>query len=121
MASIKGPDFVALQVRDVEKAKKFYTEVVGLEPAPKSPPDAALFLTSPIPFAVRRPQVDLDAVSQLGHGVALWFLCDDSSVLHRTLKERGALVLDDPAPGPFGLTFHFKDIDGYTITVHDKA
>jgi predicted enzyme related to lactoylglutathione lyase len=123
MASIKGPDFIALQVSDLERSKKFYTDIVGLKPAPQSPPDAVLFLTNPIPFAIRKPHpgTDLKAVSQLGHGVALWFLCDDSIQFCQSLKGKGVVVLDEPTPGPFGMTFHLKDVDGYIVTVHDKT
>ena len=121
MTSVKGPDFIALQVHDLEAARRFYRDVVGLVEAPRSLPDAVLFQTSPIPFAVRKPYVDLGQVPILGHGVALWFYCDDSVALHRRLKGSGVAVLDEPSPGPFGMTFHFRDPDGYTITVHDKA
>ncbi len=31
------------------------------------------------------------------------------------------MTVTGPEPGPFGLTFTFLDLDGYTITVHDKA
>lgn len=121
MATVKGPDFIALQVRDLEASSRFYREVVGLKAASQHPPDAVLFQTAPIPFAVRKPHVDLKATSILGHGVALWFCCDNSIELHKVLEQKGVEVLDEPTPGPFGMTFHFKDIDGYTITVHDKA
>jgi catechol 2,3-dioxygenase-like lactoylglutathione lyase family enzyme len=120
MATVKGLDFVALQVPDVEKAAKFYTEIIGLKRAPQSPPDAVLFLTSPIPFAVRKPHSPLGD-SSLGLGVALWFYCDNSIELFNKLKSNNVPLLDEPTPGPFGMTFHFKDLDGYVITIHDKA
>ena len=62
MATVTGQDFLALQVHDLEKAADFYEKVVGLKRSPKSPPDAVLFLTSPIPFAVRKPHGNLDIV-----------------------------------------------------------
>jgi catechol 2,3-dioxygenase-like lactoylglutathione lyase family enzyme len=120
MATVKGPDFIALQVQDIEKSAKFYTEMLGLKPAPKSPPDAILFLTAPIPFAVRKPHNPLGD-GQRGLGAALWFLCDNSIELYEKLKANNIDLLDQPAPGPFGMTFHFRDIDGYIITIHDKA
>jgi predicted enzyme related to lactoylglutathione lyase len=120
MAIVKGPDFIALQVPDLEKAAKFYADVVGLERAPQSPPDAVLFRTEPIPFAVRRPHQPLGN-HPLGHGAAIWFLCDNSVELFAKLKAANVTVLDEPTPGPFGMTFHFKDPDGYVITIHDRA
>jgi predicted enzyme related to lactoylglutathione lyase len=121
LPTVKGPDFIALQVRDLEASRRFYRDAVGLAESPQSPPDAVLFNTSPIPFAVRKPHVDLGLTNPLGHGVALWFYCDDSVALCSSLKSKGVQLLDEPTPGPFGMTFHFKDVDGYVITVHDKA
>lgn len=121
MTTVKGPDFLALQVRDLDASSRFYIDVVGLTASPHHPPDAVLFQTTPIPFAVRTPHVDLNATSKLGHGVALWFCCDNSVEFYQALKQKGVELLGEPVPGPFGMTFQFKDIDGYVITVHDKA
>ena len=119
MASVKGPDFVALQVRNLEASERFYTEQLGLEVDPQGPPHAVVFRTEPIPFAVREPVVDLDAVERLGWGVALWIKCDDAQELHDSLKEAEVPITQEPFGGPFGRTFTFVDPDGYTITIHD--
>lgn len=119
MAKVSGPDFVALQVRDLEAARRFYTERLGLEVDPKGPPNAVVFKTAPIPFAVRESLVDLDAVERLGWGVALWLRCDDARELHDSLKEAGVRIAQEPFDGPFGRTFAFVDPEGYTVTVHD--
>ena len=119
--SITGPDFLALQVRDLEKAAAFYENVVGLTRAPFSPPHAVVFDTQPT-FAVRdaAPGVDLEA-GPLGLGVALWMHDPNASALHDTLAAAGATILQAPFDGPFGMTFVFQDVDGYAITVHDQA
>ncbi|HET7479571.1 MAG TPA: VOC family protein [Rubrobacteraceae bacterium] len=119
MASVKGPDFVALQVRDLEASARFYEEKVGLERAPHGPSGAVVFRTEPVAFAVREPLVDLDAVDRLGWGVALWMGCDDAQGLHDSLVEAGVPIAREPFDGPFGRTFTFVDPDGYAITVHD--
>ncbi|WP_291479087.1 VOC family protein [Corynebacterium sp.] len=117
-----GPDFVALQVRDLDRAAAFYETRLGLRRAPAAPPGAVVFATSPIPFAVREPLpgVDLDEVSpHPGVGVALWLHCDSSANLHDSLVEAGVPILRAPEPGPFGVAFTFVDPDGYAVTVHD--
>lgn len=121
--TVTGPDFVALQVRDLEKAADFYENTIGLTRAPAGPPGAVVFTTSPIPFAVREPlpDVDLDLVERPGTGVALWFSCDDAQELHDRLGEAGVAILRSPAPSPFGLTFTFVDPDGYAVTVHNAS
>ncbi len=118
MANITGPDFVALQVRDLARSRQFYTEQLGLVVAPQSPPNAVVFQTAPIPFAIREPAVDLEAVPRLGWGVALWLACDDADALAASLEEAGVTLAQRPQDGPFGRQFAFVDLDGYTLTVH---
>lgn len=118
MSRAIGPDFVALQVRDLERSRKFYAEQLGLEPAPQSPPGAVVFQTEPIPFAVREPLVDLDSVDRLGWGVALWLSAEDPDDLCSSLGANGVRIVSPPEDGPFGRTFAFVDPDGYRITVH---
>jgi predicted enzyme related to lactoylglutathione lyase len=119
--AVTGPDFIALQVRDLEKAATFYEQVVGLVRAPFSPPHAVVFDTQPT-FAVRdaAPGVDLDS-GQPGLGVALWLHDPEAVTLHATVAAAGAVVVQQPFDGPFGTTFVFQDLDGYLVTVHDRA
>jgi len=121
MAKLIGPDFIALQVRDLEISKRFYTERLGLQLAGRSPPDAVVFDTKPIPLAIRKPLVDLDATSRLGWGVSLWIACDDAEELHALLVNAEVPIVAPPADGPFGRFFALSDPDGYTITVHQAA
>jgi predicted enzyme related to lactoylglutathione lyase len=118
MAKLLGPDFIALNVRDLDVAKRFYTEQLGMTVADRSPPDAVVFDTKPIPFALRRPVIDMDAVPHLGWGVALWLACDDADSLHDRLTAADVAIVAAPADGPFGRFFTFRDPDGYAITAH---
>ncbi|HUX71887.1 MAG TPA: VOC family protein [Cellulomonadaceae bacterium] len=120
--AVTGPDFIALQVRDVQKAAAFYEDQLGLTRTPAAPPGAVVFATSPIAFAVREPLpgVDLDSVERPGLGVALWLHADDARQLHDALVANAVPIVQAPAPGPFGLTFTFLDLDGYAVTIHDK-
>ena len=122
MSKMIGPDFVSLQVSDLEASRGFYVESVGLTPAAKSPPDAVVFDTQPIPFAIRRPLVDLSvADGRLGWGVSLWFACDDAEGLHSKLVAAGTAIVSPPGDGPFGRFFVFRDPDGYTLTAHQAT
>jgi len=121
MTKLLGPDFIALQVRDLAAAERFYTEQLGLTPAPQSPPDAVLFQTEPIPFALRKPLVDLDKSPKLGWGVALWMKCENADSLCASLEAKDILIIQPPVDGPFGRTFTFVDPEGYAITVHGNS
>jgi len=79
--TVTGPTFIALQVRDVERAAEFYQTRLGLKRTPVAPPGAVVFDTEPASFAVREPLpgVDLDAARpNPGVGVALWLHADDA-------------------------------------------
>jgi predicted enzyme related to lactoylglutathione lyase len=116
--TVLGPSFIALQVHDLQASARFYEEMLGLTRAPASPPGAVVFETHPVPFAVREPLVDLDAVDKLGWGVALWLKAEDAEKTHDDLVEHGVRIVTPPFDGPFGRTFAFADPDGYVVTLH---
>lgn len=121
--TVTGPDFIALQVRDLDRSAEFYETRLGLSRAPASPPGAVVFATAPASCAVREPlpDVDLDAAApRPGVGVALWLLADDAQALHDRLAATGVAIVAPPADGPFGRTFSFLDPDGYAVTIHDR-
>ncbi len=121
MPHLIGPDFIGFQVEDLEAARTFYTEVVGLKVVTNSPPGAVVFETGAVPFAVRKPLVDLENTGKLGSGVVIWFGCDDADALHDHLVEHGTQIVFAPKDGPFGRYFAFRDPFGYTITPHTVA
>jgi hypothetical protein len=89
MTTPVGPDFIALQVRDLAASRKFYVEIFGFEAAAHSPPGAVVFKTAPIPLALREPMRPLPEAGPLGVGMVLWIACSDAGVLHDTLVKRG--------------------------------
>jgi catechol 2,3-dioxygenase-like lactoylglutathione lyase family enzyme len=118
MPTVTGPDFIAFQVADLEKSAHFYSEVLGLPRAPKSPPDAVVFATSPITFVVRKPVQEFRDEAR-GQGVILWFACQGLDELHSKLKASNVPGLGEPTPGPFGRTLRLLDPDGYPVTLHE--
>ncbi|OKK21808.1 glyoxalase [Streptomyces sp. CB00455] len=119
-ATVEGPDFVALQVRDVPAAAAFFEEKLGLRRAPGGPRHAVVFATTPIPFAVREllPDVDLDDVARPGLGVALWLRTTDAPGLREQLVAAGTQDVTPLQDSPFGPTFSFTGPEGYRLTVH---
>lgn len=122
--TVTGPTFIALQVRDLDRAAAFYEIRLGLTRAVVAPPGAVVFDTKPASFAVREPLpgVDLDAARpNPGIGVALWLHADNAQALHDRLSADGVPITVAPFDSPFGRTFTFTDLDGYAITIHDGA
>jgi predicted enzyme related to lactoylglutathione lyase len=113
-----GPDFIALQVRDLAASRAFYTEVFGFEAAAHSPPGAVLFKTAPIPLALREPLRALPEAGPLGVGMVLWIACANADALHELIVKRGGAILSPLADGPFGRFFVAADPDGYALTFH---
>lgn len=120
---VTGPDFISIQVRDLERSAAFYEQHLGLTRSPKGPPHAVVFDTEPVAFAVRGvvPGIDLDSAPQPGLGMALWLHATDVQDIHDALAAAGTSITSAPVDGPFGRTFTFADPDGYLITIHDQA
>lgn len=121
MPHLIGPDFIGIQTEDLDAARAFYTNVLGLKTAPSAPPGAVVFDTKPIPFAVRKPIAPLNGAGPLGEGIAIWFGCDDADALHAHLADQGVDIVFAPKDGPFGRYFAFRDPFGYSITAHTLA
>ena len=119
---VTGPDFVSIQVRDLERSAAFYEQRLGLVRQP-GPPHAVVFATSPVAFAVREAVAgfDLEATPEPSGGVALWLLAPDAQAIHDDLVAQGVPITTPPVDGPFGRTFTFADPDGYRVTLHDRG
>ena len=120
---VTGPDFVSLQVRDLERSAAFYERFLGVVRAAFSPPHAVVFDTRPIAFAVRdvAPGSTSTRPSQPGLGAAVWLHAPDAQEIHDALVTAGVPIASAPVDGPFGRTFPFADPDGYHITLHDRG
>ena len=116
-----GPDFISLQVRDLDTSQAFYERYLGLVRSPAGPPHAVVFDTAPIAFALRDPLPGTDPASATrpGTGVALWLKASDVQAIHDDLVAAGHTIVSAPVDGPFGRTFTFADPDGYHVTLHD--
>lgn len=113
--------FVSVQVRDMERSKKFYSEILNFQIGPKPNEHAEVFkVNDGAIFAIRTPLVDLDAVEKLGHGVALWFSVAGIDEFYKTVQSKNAVVLKPLSETPFGKTFVVADPDGYAITIQQK-
>jgi predicted enzyme related to lactoylglutathione lyase len=120
---VTGPDFLSLQVLDLDASQAFYEGYLGVVRAPVGPPHAVVFQTSPVAFALRDvvAGTDLESVAQPGLGVAIWLHATDVQEIHDRLAADGHPIVSAPIDGPFGRTFTFADPDGYHVTLHDRS
>lgn len=120
--TVNGPSFVSIQVRDIQVSAEFYETHLGFTRL-AGPPNAVVFDTKPISFAVREPTAgfNLAETPAPSGGVAVWMHASDVQLIHDRLVAAGVEVIAEPFVSPFGLTFTFADPDGYRITLHDQA
>nr|MDT0662547.1 VOC family protein [Micromonospora sp. DSM 115978] len=119
MSNVVGPNFLTLQVRDLERSRAFYRDVVGFVPGESKAPNAAVFEADPINLALRQTSIDLDSVSQLGWGVVIWIKAKDPDGLAGHLQQHGVTLTKPPCDGFCGREFQFRDPDGYELTVYE--
>jgi predicted enzyme related to lactoylglutathione lyase len=120
--SVTGPDFISLQVRDLEASASFYETFLDLTRQP-GPPHAVVFDTKPAAFAVRGLAEGFtpEPTAKLGQGMGLWMHATDVDTIHDALAAAGHPIVLAPMDGPFGRTFTFADLDRYNVTLHDRA
>jgi catechol 2,3-dioxygenase-like lactoylglutathione lyase family enzyme len=116
-----GNNHTAVRVRDLEALERFYTEVVGLKILSQrrntpDVPDATFFTGLQL---LRFPQQDVAQKGVLDHvGINVANL--DEIVAH--LGENGVgLVGEINAPGPGVRTAFFRDPEGNTIELIERA
>lgn len=118
MPDISGPDFITLLVHDLEASYRFYKEKIGLTESSEKRPNAHAFATKPCGLAIRQSP-SAGTTANPGQGIIVWFLASDATAEYHRLKEHGVPIAEDLRKGPFGMTFSFRDPDGYVLTVHD--
>ena len=118
MTKISGPDFITLLVSDLDASYNFYKEKIGLDESSEKQPNAHAFATKPCGLAIRQSEDRANADSP-GRGIIIWLRTPDATTLHRDLKSRGVPITENLRKSPFGMTFSFKDPDGYILAVHD--
>ena len=99
--AVTGPDFISLQVRDLERSAAFYEQYLGLKRSDAGPPHAVVFGTKPIAFALRDvvAGVHLNAIAEPGQGMALWLHAPDAQDIHDALAAAGTTIVYLPPTG----------------------
>jgi predicted enzyme related to lactoylglutathione lyase len=109
--TIKGLTYAIVTTNDVPRARRFFTEKLGLGTEDDEGDRFSQFTTR---------DGSLWAVMQAPphastNGVELYLTVDDVDAAYRTWKERGVEMVTEPWDAPFGRTFAFKDEDGRVL------
>lgn len=114
--------FIILYVNDIDKAKAFYTDVLGLKvwEEQSSPtfvalrPDGGSLLALQDKKAARVPP---GQQAQNG-SVEVSFAVDDVDGTWKHWKDNGVEIVSEPMDVPFGRYFMAKDPEGYYVSAY---
>src|SRR5262245_16347495 len=118
--------FVVLYVRDMEKVKTFYTEVLGLDvvDAVSSPTFVTLRTTgggSLLALQDKAAALMPPAREDQPGSVELSFEVDDVDETWKRWKEQGVTMVTDPVDLPFGRYFLAQDPEGHWLSAYRFA
>lgn len=106
--------FIFLEVNDLQAARRFYVETLGMEIEDESP--AFLQLARPG-----------GAGATLGIGIGetshalpevVWWVVEDTDAVHAALVARGVRIVSEPADRPFGRICSFADPAGNILNIY---
>jgi predicted enzyme related to lactoylglutathione lyase len=109
---------VILYVNDVAKAKKFYSEVIGL-PVDEAQSDAKFVILHPSEgplLALEDISISPVGKASAGRSAEIGFVVDNADAVWKQWKDRGVEMVTEIENKPFGRTFTAKDPDGYFLT-----
>jgi predicted enzyme related to lactoylglutathione lyase len=103
---IKGLTYAIVTTQDVPRARRFFTEKLGLATEDDMGDEFSQFTTR---------DGTMWAVGKGEPGVDLYLQVEDIDKAHALWRERGVELLTEPSDQPFGRTFAFKDLDGRVL------
>ncbi len=111
-----------LYVRDVEKAKAFYTDVVGLPvDVEQSGPQFVMFRTDNGSLLALEDIAISEADKSSKAGSAeIGFQMGGVDDIWKRWKAKGVQMVTEPATKPFGRTFTAKDPEGHFVTIYGE-
>ena len=114
---IRGLTYALLTTDDVPRARRFFSEQLGLGTEEDMGAEFSQFTTREgTPWAVLKAPAE-----ETVPGVKLYLGVDDADEAYRTWKARGVEMVTEPWDAPFGRTFAFKDADGRTLHAYQSS
>jgi predicted enzyme related to lactoylglutathione lyase len=121
---ISAVDFVSINVADQERAKRFYTDVLGLElllDVPMGEPDGAKWVEVRPPGSQTK-LILFHAPGAAGGMAPFVFDTDDIVATCADLAAKGVEIVDAPAVAPWGSWWaQIKDSEGNSIGLNQAV
>lgn len=118
---VTGVDFVSIPTKDFEAARKFYGEVLGLEPSQvwgQDDPAGAEFETGTVTLALlNNAKLGLDFSPS---GAPIEFHVDDFEAAKAELVSRGVEFEGETLDSGVCFQAFFKDPDGNALAIHHR-
>ena len=114
---IKGLTYAIVTTDDVPRARRFFTEKLGLGTEEDEGDAFSQFTTrdGTLWGVMQAPPETPE------HGVMLYLRVDDVDEAYATWKSRGVEMVTEPWDAPFGRTFAFKDADGRILHAYTRT
>lgn len=112
---------IALTVRDLDRATRFYRDTLGIEPLFQVP-GMSFFRCGGVRLLLGLPEDDAEVTTS--H--VIYYRVDDINAAHRVLVEAGVEFIHDPRPAhrddrhELWLAF-FRDPDGHTLALMSEV
>jgi predicted enzyme related to lactoylglutathione lyase len=114
---IRGLTYTILTTDDVPRARRFFTEKLGLTTEDDMGDEFSQFTTrAGSLWAVMAAPPATEAP-----GVQLFLAVEDVDAAYAQWKERGVEMVTEPWDAPFGRTFAFKDADGRVLHAYIRV
>jgi predicted enzyme related to lactoylglutathione lyase len=121
---VRGIKFVGIPVTDQDVALKFYTEVMGFKVTTDQPfNDKQRWIEVGIPgadtgLALFTPDEHQNRIGQF-QSISFW--CDDVFATAKALKEKGAVLVQEPKTEDWGTAAIFQDPDGNKFVLSSRG
>src|SRR5215510_2966157 len=109
-----------LYVRDLETAKRFYTEKLGLSivEAQSGPTFVILGMSGGALLALQDAATEKATTPGPAGGTLIGLVVDDVDAVWRALQSKGVRMLNQPTDLPFGRAFDLLDPEGHHLNIY---
>lgn len=114
---IQSLTLITIYFQDLERARAFYTDTLGLEVAPQFSSETFIFLRLAGAQIALRPLADAPVDSHAGAGsVELNFVVDDVERTYADFAARGVEIKSEIGDVGVGRAFMARDPEGHLLT-----